>query len=277
MRVFVISDMEGVAGVTKWAETDGGEPLHADRSRLYTEEINAAVRGAYNGGAREVVVMDCHGAGKGWTFNSLIPDQLDPRCDFVVQQEWTEYTEFLEQGCDAALLVGMHAMAGTPDGVMNHTVSGTGWRNLSFNGTLVGETGINAALCGTWGCPVLMVTGDRATCREAEALLGPGLTTVAVKQGLGRFSARHISPIRARALIEAAATSALSNLDAVSPYDPGKPCEIRIELTTSEEIERYRHHPVVEIADGRTLLSRADDWWTAWRQFYFTFFRDIPG
>jgi D-amino peptidase len=234
------------------------------------------VRGASTAGATEVVVMDCHGAGKGWTFNSLIPDQLDPRCDFVVQQEWTEYTEFLEQGCDAALFVGMHAMAGTPDGVMNHTVSGTGWRNLSFNGTLVGETGINAALCGTWGCPVMMVTGDRATCREAEALLGSGLTTVAVKQGLGRFSARHISPIRARELIESAAAKALSDLTAVRAYDPGKPCEIRIELSTSDEVERYRHHPVVEIADGRTLVSRADDWWTAWRQFYFTFFRDIP-
>jgi D-amino peptidase len=276
MRVFVISDMEGIAGVTKWAETDGGEALHTDRSRLYTEEINAAVRGAYTAGATEVVVMDCHGAGKGWTFNSLIPDQLDPRCDFVVQQEWTEYTEFLEQGCDAALFVGMHAMAGTPDGVMNHTVSGTGWRNLSFNGTLVGETGINAALCGTWGCPVMMVTGDLATCREAEALLGGGLTTVAVKQGLGRFSARHISPIRARELIESAAVRALSDLTAVRAYDPGRPCEIRIELSASDEVERYRHHPVVEIADGRTLVSRADDWWTAWRQFYFTFFRDIP-
>ena len=112
-----MADMEGIAGVTKWDETTGGQPLHAERARLYTEEINAAVRGAYTGGATEVVVMDCHGAGEGWTFNSLIPDQLDPRCDFVVQQEWTEYTEFLEAGCDAALLVGMHAMAGTADGV----------------------------------------------------------------------------------------------------------------------------------------------------------------
>ena len=275
MRVFIISDMEGVAGVTNWDETTGGEALHADRSRLYTEEINAAVRGAYSGGATEVVVMDCHGAGKGYTFNSLIPDQLDPRCDFVVQREWSEYTEFLEEGCDAALFVGMHAMAGTADGVMNHTVSGTGWRNLWFNGTLVGETGINAALCGTWGCPVLMVTGDRAACREAEALLGPGLTTVAVKQGLGRFSARHMSPLRARPLIEDAAARALADLRAVAPYDPGKPCEIRVELVASEETERYRYHPVVEIADARTLVSRADDWWTAWRQFYFTFFRDI--
>ncbi len=265
-----MSDMEGIAGVTKWAETDGGEALHADRSRLYTEEINAAVRGAYTAGATEVVVMDCHGAGKGWTFNSLIPDQLDPRCDFVVQQEWTEYTEFLEQGCDAALFVGMHAMAGTPDGVMNHTVAGTEWRSLSFNGTLVGETGINAALCGSWGCPVLMVTGDRAACREAEALLGAGLTTVAVKQGLGRFSARHISPIRARELIESAATRALSDLSAVPPYEPGKPCEIRVELATSDHAEQYRHRPEVEIVEGRTIVSRAEDWWTAWRQFYFS-------
>ncbi|MDX6544831.1 MAG: D-amino peptidase, partial [Gaiellales bacterium] len=98
---------------------------------------------------------------------------------------------------------------------------------------------------------------------------------VAVKQGLGRFSARHISPIRARELIEAAAARALSDLTAVPPYEPGKPCEIRVELATSDEVERYRHHPVVEIADGRTLISRADDWWTAWRQFYFTFFRDL--
>ncbi|MDX6560897.1 MAG: D-amino peptidase [Gaiellales bacterium] len=275
MRVFIIADMEGIAGVTKWDETTGGTPLHAERSRLYTEEVNAAVRGAYTGGATEVVVMDCHGAGEGWTFNSLIPDQLDPRCDFVVQQEWTEYTEFLEQGCDAALLVGMHAMAGTADGVLNHTVSGTGWRNVTFNGTLVGETGINAALCGTWGCPVLLVTGDRAACREAGALLGDGLTTVAVKQGLGRFSARHVAPVRARAMIEQAAAAALSDLTAVVPYRPGSPCEIRVELATSDEVERYRHHAVVEIADGRTLVSRADDWWTAWRQFYFTFFRAI--
>jgi D-amino peptidase len=99
---------------------------------------------------------------------------------------WTEYTAFLEEGCDATLLLGMHARAGTPDGVMNHTVSGQRWQNLRFNGVLVGETGINAALCGTWGCPVLLVTGDRATCIEARELLGSGLTTVAVKEGLGR-------------------------------------------------------------------------------------------
>src|SRR5437868_2208688 len=120
--------MEGIAGVTKWPETDGGEPLHAQRSALYTEEINAAVRGAKSAGATEVVVMDCHGAGEGWTFNSLIPDELDPDCEYVVQNEWTEDVEYLEDGVDAALFVGMHAMAGTRDGVLAHTVSGPSHR-----------------------------------------------------------------------------------------------------------------------------------------------------
>jgi D-amino peptidase len=190
VRVHIISDIEGVAGVVKWAQTGGDQTLYHEGRRLYTEEINAAVRGAKKGGATEIVVMDCHGASGDYMFNSLLPDLLDPACEYVVQSEWTEYTAFLEEGCDAALFVGMHAKAGTPDGVLCHTVSGQGWRDLQFNGVSVGETGINAALCGHWGCPVLMVTGDRATCNEARALLGAGLTTVEVKVGLGRFSAR---------------------------------------------------------------------------------------
>ena len=116
---------------------------------------------------------------------------------------------FSKQGCDAALFVGMHARAGTPDGVMNHTISGRDYQNLWFNGTLVGETGINAALCGTWSCPVLLVTGDEASCREGKELLGDGLTTVPVKRGLGSESARMIPPARARELIEAGARQAL--------------------------------------------------------------------
>jgi len=229
------------------------------------------VRGAREAGATEIVVMDCHGAGKGWSFNSLIPEDLDEGCEFVVQKEWTEYTGVLEDGCDAALFVGMHAMAGTSDGFMSHTVSGTHWRSVRFNGTEVGETGINAALCGTWGCPVLLVTGDQAACREGRALLGAGLTTVQVKTALGRFSGRHKVPAVARRMIEDGARTALADLKAVPPYDPGKPCEIVVELATPDHAEQFRHHPVVEIRDGRTIASRADDWWTAWRQFYFSF------
>jgi D-amino peptidase len=269
VRVHVISDIEGVAGLVKWGQTGGDGPLYHEARKLYTEEINAAVRGAKAGGATEIVVMDCHGAGGDYTFNSLLAADLDPDCEFVIQDEWTEYTEFLEEGCDAALFVGMHAMAGTPDGVMSHTVSGQAWQNLRFNGTLVGETGINAALCGHWGCPVLLVTGDRATCSEARELLGDGLTTVEVKVGLGRFSARNLPPVRARELIEAGAKQALKDLSAVTPYDPGKPCEIEVEFTSPDRLVEYRNRRNVEVTGPRSIVARGDDWWQAWSDFFF--------
>ena len=264
-----MSDIEGVAGIVKWAQTGGDQTLYHEARKLYTEEINAAVRGAKAAGAKEIVVMDCHGAGGDYTFNSLLPAELDPDCEFVIQNEWTEYTEFLEEGCDAALMIGMHAMAGTPDGVLSHTVSSQAWQNLRFNGTLVGETGINAALCGHWGCPVLLVTGDRAVCREGRELLGEGLTTVEVKVGLGRFSARNIPAVRARELIEDGAKRALKDLKAVQPYEPGRPCEIEVEFTSPDRLEEYRNRKNVEVTGARSIVARGDDWWQAWSSFYF--------
>ena len=79
MRVHIISDMEGVSGIVKPEQTSGGDPMYEEGRKLYTEEINAAVRGAKAAGATEIVVMDCHGAGGGWTFNSLIPGACSPR------------------------------------------------------------------------------------------------------------------------------------------------------------------------------------------------------
>src|SRR5436190_2131855 len=134
--------------------------------------------------------MDCHRAGEEWTFNSLIPDKLDPDCDVAV-------------------------------------------------------------------------------CREAKALLGSGLTTVAVKKVLGRFSARQFPPLRARQMIEDGAQKALQDLRAVPSYDPGRPCEIKIEFTTVDRLVEYRNRRGTEQVDDLTLVSRADDWWTAWSQFYF--------
>ncbi|HSR24594.1 MAG TPA: M55 family metallopeptidase [Candidatus Eisenbacteria bacterium] len=268
MRVHIISDMEGIGGITRWEQVSGGAPMYEEARRLYTEEINAAVRGALAAGAREVVVMDHHGAGREWSFNSLMPELLDPGCDFVVQQRWTEYSGFLERGCDACLLVGMHARAGTLDGLMNHTISGQAWQNLWFNEVLVGEIGINAAFCGAFDCPVLLVTGDAASCREGRELLGAGLTTVAVKEAFGRTSARHVAPMRARRLIEDAARDCLGDLRAVPPFDPGRPAEIRAQFMQTEAFDSYRRRPGLEVVDDRTLVSRAPDWLAAWRQLF---------
>jgi hypothetical protein len=103
MRVLIMSDMEGVSGIVVWDQVNGGAPMYEEGRQLYTEEINAAVRGAKAAGATEIVVVDCHGAGKGWSFNSLIPERLDPDCQWVAHHGWGRYTEMWENGCDACL------------------------------------------------------------------------------------------------------------------------------------------------------------------------------
>ena len=268
MRVLIMTDMEGVSGIVVWEQVTGGSDMFEEGRQLYTQEINAAVRGAKKAGATEIVVVDCHGAGKSWTFNSLIPDLLDESCDWVAHHDWGRYDEMWETGCDACLLVGMHARAGTADGGLAHTISGVQYRNLWFNDDLVGEVGVNAALNGHHGVPVLLVTGDEAVCRESKELLGEGLATVAVKKSLTRLSARNVAPVRARKMIEEGARKALGNLGAVAPYVPARPATIKIEVQTPDRLADFKGRHGIEITGSTTAESRAGDWMTAWNQFW---------
>jgi D-amino peptidase len=268
MRVLIMSDMEGVSGIVVWDQVNGGAPLYEECRRLYTEEINAAVRGAKAAGATDIVVVDCHGAGKDWTFNSLVPELIDPDCTWVNHHPWSRYTELFETGCDVALMIGMHARAGTPDGVLCHTISTTTWRNLYFNSDLVGEFGINCALCGHFGVPVALITGDEATCREGRQLLGDQLATVAVKKGLSRYSARNIPPIRARQLIQDGVTKALKNRNWPKPYVPTGPTTITIDLSTVDSANQFKGKHNVELVDPLKVVSKGKDWYEAWNNFW---------
>lgn len=268
MRVLIMTDMEGVSGIVVWNQVSGGDPMYEEGRKLYTEEINAAVRGAKRAGANQIVVVDCHGAGGGWTFNSLIPELLDSDCEWVAHHPWSRYTEFFDQKCDACLLIGMHAKAGTPNGVLCHTISTTHWRDLYFNDDCVGEVGINAAVCGAFGVPILLVTGDEAVCQESRELLGSGLTTVAVKKGLTQFSARQIPPVKARKMIEQGAYGALQNLNAVAPYVPTQPTSITIHLNQAKDSLAYIKRQGVEILDPRKVISRGENWQEAWDQIW---------
>lgn len=269
MRVLIMSDMEGVSGIVVWEQVTGGDPMYEEGRRLYTEEINAAIRGAKAAGATEIHVVDCHGAGGGWQFNSFIPELLDPDCEWVAHHPWSRYTEMLETGCDACLLVGMHARSNTPDGVLCHTISTVKWRNLWFNGQLVGESGINAALCGHYGVPVALVTGDEAVIRECREFLGEGFVGVAVKKGLTRYSARQIPPVRARQMIEDGAKRALQNLHNVKPYTLSSPVTITIEVDPVDKMAEFKDRHGVELVESeQKAISRADDWLTAWNQVW---------
>src|SRR5262245_66375315 len=117
MRVLIMSDMEGVSGIVVWEQVNGGAPMYEEGRKLYTEEINAAVRGARAAGATEIVVVDCHGAGGGWSFNSLVPELLDPDCEWVAHHTGSRYTELPERGCDPCLRVGRYPRPGTRAGL----------------------------------------------------------------------------------------------------------------------------------------------------------------
>jgi D-amino peptidase len=269
MKVLIMADMEGVSGIVTWGQVTGGNPMYEECRKLYTEELNAAARGAKRAGATEIVMVDCHGAGGDWSFNSLVPEMIDVDCTWVAHHPWSRYTELLEQGADACLLVGMHARNNTEDGVLCHTISTVKWHNLWFNDDLVGEVGVNAALCGHYGCPCVLVTGDEAVCRESKALLGDGLTTVAVKKGLTRYSARQIPPVRARQMIERGAYAALQNISAVKPYVPASPTTITVEVDQVEKMADFKGRYDVELdMEAQKVYSRGENWLTAWDQIW---------
>ena len=261
-------DMEGMAGINVWEQVNGGAARYEEGRRLLTAEVNAAVRGAKAAGAEKIVVFDCHGAGGAFTYKSFIPDQMERGAEYVTGHPWLRYTAPLEEGCDAALLVGFHARAGTPDGVLSHTISSEALYNAYFNETLVGETGICAAVNGIWDVPCLLITGDEATCREARELLGDGIVEAPVKIGLSRYSARHMAPADACDLIEAKSKEALSDLTRVKPYRPAEPTTIRFELATAEDAKRYIAHPAVQQDGPRAVQSRGSTFREAWEQIW---------
>ena len=270
MKVFIVSDMEGVAGIVKWQQVTGGHAMYEEGRRLYTGEINAAVRGAKAAGATEIVVMDCHGAGEGGRSTRSSPRSSIPTASTSSRTSGRSTSSTSRAVSTRRSSSAMHAMAGTRDGVLAHTVSGSSWWRLRFNGVEVGETGINAALCGAWGCPVLLVTGDEAAVpRGRVRCSATGLTTAAVKKGLGRFSARQFPAPRARELIEAAASAPLPSSRRACPTIRARRARSGSTSTPRITWRNTAFGRVSRSPASRQIASRAGDWWTAWRQFFF--------
>lgn len=269
MRVMIWGDMEGVAGIHTWDQVNAGSDSYQECRILFTDEMNAAVRGALRAGATEVVAVDCHGAGKGWSFRSMVPGRVERGATWVLGYPWARYVEPLQQGVDAILFVGAHARAGTPNGVLSHTVSSESWYEATINGVAVGESGILAAVCGTWDAPAAFVSGDEATCREVTNLLGDKVVTAEVKQGLGRFACRSLTPAEACEMIETRSYEALEARDFPEPYKPESPVTFRVELASVDQANVYAGRTGVEIVGPRTVQATAETFWGAWDRFWF--------
>lgn len=273
MNVLIFADMEGVSGIQSWEHVGGSSALYDEGRRLYTGEINAAVRGCKAAGATSIVAIDGHGGGYpgGKPFMSWIGDKLEPGAEYVQGYPWARYVTPFEQGtCDCVLFVGAHAMAGTPDGVLCHTVSSEAWYNASINETLVGESGIVAAVAGSFDVPAIFVSGDAATCREVQALLGKEVVTAEVKQGLGRYAARNLAHEDACALIEQQVQAALSNREGwAKPLKFAPPVTFRVELAAPDRANAFLGRTGVEVTGARTVQATGETFWQAWDAFWY--------
>lgn len=263
MKILIAADMEGVTGVTTWNQVTAGHFEYPRFRKLMTEDVNAAVRGAFEGGAKEVLVTDGHASG-----SNILLEDLDPR---ALLNTGSPSPLSMVQGVDevdGVIFVGYHARAGSPEGILDHTWSSKTVANVWLNDILVGEYGINAAVAGHFDIPILMVTGDQTVCNQTVELLGD-LETVVVKHATGRYAAECLPLKVTQDLIQKAATQAVIRLTrrkAPAPFVLDEPILLSVEFFDSVMADLAMRIPNTE-RDGTCVMFSASDMVKAYSAF----------
>lgn len=261
MNVFISADMEGITGITTPEDVVNGEREYERGTDLLHGDVNAAIEGAFDGGASEVVVNDSHSG-----MRNLDRSRLDDRADLIRGgTKPRSMMQGLTRDHDVAFFVGYHAKAGTPGGVLNHTFFGHELIRLVVNGKEVGELGWNAGLATHLGVPVGLVTGDDTTASEAIDELGDSVETATVKRGIDRFSAECLPPVKSRTIIQEAASRTLDRT-ATDDLDPSMteisvsetPVTIDAEWSATNHANRASGVPGIDRTGDRTTSVSAD-------------------
>ncbi len=205
LKVFISVDMEGITGLVHGDQVSRGGSDYQMARKWMTQEANAAVQGALDAGARVVVVNDSHG-----DMRNLILAELHPSATLITgSPKPYSMMQGLDGSFDAAVFIGYHAFEGTTDAVLNHTMSGGTVYSVKVNGVEMPELGLNALIAGVHKVPVVFVSGDKAVCEQAKTLIGQNLTTVAVKDGVGKTAAVSMPLTKAHETIRTQVQSAI--------------------------------------------------------------------
>ncbi|OGV51102.1 MAG: hypothetical protein A2X49_00270 [Lentisphaerae bacterium GWF2_52_8] len=252
MKIYIHTDLEGIAGIDNASQMDQKSPVYQDSCSKLMLELNAAAAGAFDAGATHVAVLDSHGGG-----GNFILEQLDKRCwnDPKSNKKWWGA---LDESYAGSFFIGAHAMAGTINGFLDHTQSSTSWYNYYVNGRKFGELAQWGMVAGAYNVPMLLVTGDEAACAEAREFFNP-VETVAVKQGMGRQSASSYPIEESYAKIRAAAARAVSLIPKASPLKPITPMEFILEFQRSDYCDAACNSKGVERLDARTIRWVSND------------------
>ncbi|MCI0608307.1 MAG: M55 family metallopeptidase [Anaerolineae bacterium] len=264
MKILIATDMEGITGVTTWDQVTPGHAEYARFRKLMTQDVNAAIRGAMEAGADEVIVADGH-----WNASNILVEELDARARLNTGSPSPfSMMQGIDESVDGVMFIGYHARNGTPNAILDHTWSSKTVANVWLNDILTGEYGLNAAVAGHFGVPVIMVSGDQTACAQVSELLGD-LETAVVKQATGRFAAECLTPQASQKLICMTAMRAIERLaegDMPDPFVLDVPVRVTVEFFTSDMADRATRIPFTE-RDGTRVSFTAQEMASAYNGF----------
>lgn len=233
MRLFILSDAEGTAGVANFWDYSRPDFRYYETTRsLVTQEINAAIEGALGAGVTEVYVADAHGPG------AVNVELLHPEARVLTGRP-VRFPFGFDASYDLMFIIGQHAKSNTDGGHLSHSWS-MEVEEMWINGMSVGEIGTWLILTGQLDVPVGMISGDKAACDEARALV-PEIHTVVTKEGWSSGPATgmtvdenrslnggavHIHPTKARELIRETAAKAVGDIGNYSMFKMEPPYDI---------------------------------------------------
>jgi D-amino peptidase len=255
-RLYISADMEGTAAVCSWTQVDSANTTeYPYYRRLMSQEVRAAIDGAREAGAGDVLVNDSHA-----TMRNVLWDELpdDVRMIYGNRKPFS-MAEGIDGSFDAAFFTGYHGAVGTQDAVLDHTYTSETLRETRVNGLACSEAMLNAAVLGLAGVPVVLVTGDRACIDETRAAM-PWITGVVVKDSIGRFATNSLSPSRAQALIRAGAKEAIGRIASAKPFTFEPPIALELDFNWTHNADYAELIPGFERIGARSVRFVHDDY-----------------
>ena len=256
MKIYISADMEGTAAVASWTQVD---PKNATEYPYYRKlmslEVRAAIDGARDGGATDILVNDSHSAMRNVLWDEL-PD--DVRMIYGNRKPFS-MNEGIDDTFNAAFFTGYHAGIGVADGTLDHTYSPDTLYDVRINGMRCSEATLNAALLGTYAVPVVLVTGDRTTVAAARAQM-PWIVGVETKASIGRFAVNSLSPPLARERIREGAREAVRRAGEARPFTFEPPVVLEIDFASTQNADFAELIPGIERIGGRTIRYAHDDY-----------------
>jgi D-amino peptidase len=228
-KIYVVTDLEGISGVYKFAQTREPGPLNETAKEYFMGDMAAVVRGLRAGGATEIVVLDGHGSG------ALVPHLMEPGAKYITGRPFPARLPGLDDSCAGLVFVGQHAMMGTPDGVLCHTQSSKHENRYWYNGVESGELAQCALIAGHYGVPPILVTGDEAACRETHKFFGTSCVTVATKRGYSCESAMLYPFEETRKALFEGAKRAMAAIGDCKPYKVSLPIQAKKQYLVFEK------------------------------------------